>query len=180
MRTHVFVRSMICQIVFLVLLRTGGYGQSPTNQATANDAGFDAFLATLEGATNRFINGDPTLWKQLCSQSNEATILGGFGGYEKGWREVGPRYNWASAQFRASGAKKNFTCISKIVQGDLAYTVTIERADELWAGQEKATAQALRVTQIYRKENGTWKLLHRHADPFLDKKAPTLTPPGKP
>jgi ketosteroid isomerase-like protein len=30
----------------------------------------------------------------------------------------------------------------------------------------------LRVTHVFGKENGQWKLLHRHADPLIGKSAP--------
>jgi ketosteroid isomerase-like protein len=30
----------------------------------------------------------------------------------------------------------------------------------------------LRVTNIFQKENGEWKLLHHHADPIMNKTAP--------
>lgn len=39
-------------------------------------------------------------------------------------------------------------------------------------GQDKAAPMALRVTHIFRKEEGTWKLVHRHADPLIGKTAP--------
>ena len=60
------------------------------------------------------------------------------------------------------------------MSGDLAFTVSIERQELVRLGdQEKPAPRALRVTQIFRKENGAWKLLHRHADPLLEKKAPS-------
>jgi ketosteroid isomerase-like protein len=58
------------------------------------------------------------------------------------------------------------------VSGDLAFTVAIERQKEARVGDEPPTQRALRATQIFRKEAGAWKLLHRHADPLIEKRAP--------
>jgi ketosteroid isomerase-like protein len=41
-----------------------------------------------------------------------------------------------------------------------------------WVGQKEPAAMSLRVTHLFRKEQGGWKLLHRHADPLLSKTAP--------
>jgi ketosteroid isomerase-like protein len=38
-------------------------------------------------------------------------------------------------------------------------------------GQDTTASMPLRVTHIFRKENGEWKLIHRHADPLMDKTA---------
>jgi ketosteroid isomerase-like protein len=49
------------------------------------------------------------------------------------------------------------------VSGDLAYTVGYQR----YAGSiSGAPAQdtVLRVTQIFRREEGEWKVVHRHGD----------------
>jgi ketosteroid isomerase-like protein len=143
------------------------------SRVTAIDdaSGFQAFLRRFEEGTDRFINGDATLWKQHLSQRDDATIMGGFGGYEKG-REVGPRYDWAAAQFRPSGAVLKVEHLTSAVSGVLAYTVTIERSQALVAGQTAPVPMALRVTHVFRKEDGEWKLLHRHADHLVDKTAP--------
>ena len=44
---------------------------------------------------------------------------------------------------------------------DLAYTVGYETGDVLLDGAPM-TRQRLRVTQIYRREDGEWRLIHRH------------------
>ena len=140
---------------------------------TAGDdaSAFKAFLREFEAGTERFINGDATVWKQHVSQRDDATIMGGFGGYERG-KEVGPRYEWAAAQFRPSGAVLKVEHLTSAVSGDLAYTVTIERSQVLVAGQTAPMPMALRVSHVFRKENGVWKLLHRHADHLVEKAPP--------
>jgi ketosteroid isomerase-like protein len=50
--------------------------------------------------------------------------------------------------------------------GDLAHTIYIERGDMRAEGSEELRPFALRVTQIYRREAGDWKIIHRHADPM--------------
>jgi hypothetical protein len=39
-------------------------------------------------------------------------------------------------------------------------------------GQETAAPMALRVAHVFRKEDGAWKLVLRHADPLVDKTSP--------
>jgi ketosteroid isomerase-like protein len=162
--------------ILLVLLVSvlSGYTQTEIRPTAAGDSSVQAFLPQWEAAQSRFINGDPTLWKRNASHRDDATVLGAFGGYEKGWNDVGPRYDWASSQFKESGAKMKVEYLNSGTSGDLAFTVSIERQEEVRLGdQRKPAPRALRVTQIFRKEDGAWKLLHRHADPLLEKKAPS-------
>ena len=42
----------------------------------------------------------------------------------------------------------------------------IERAESKVGGMEEISPYALRVTMIFRPEEGTWKVVHRHADPI--------------
>ncbi len=150
------------------------WAQTQVRPAANTDSDFQTFLARWEEAQSRFINGDPTLWKQNALHRDEATIFGAFGGHEKGWNEVGPRYDWASSQFKESEAKIKVEYLNSGVSGDLAFTVAIERQENVRLGdQDEPAPRALRVTQIFRKEEGAWKLLHRHADPLVEKKAPS-------
>jgi ketosteroid isomerase-like protein len=42
----------------------------------------------------------------------------------------------------------------------------MERYEAKVGGREDVTPVALRVTSIFRPEEGTWKVVHRHADPI--------------
>jgi ketosteroid isomerase-like protein len=47
--------------------------------------------------------------------------------------------------------------------GDLAYTAAFEHKTVVGAGGERA-AYTLRVTHVYRREDGVWRIVHRHGD----------------
>jgi ketosteroid isomerase-like protein len=141
--------------------------------ASPPSASFPPFLRQFEEGIRRFVNGDAQSWKRHASQREDVTIMGAWGAYEKGWNEVAARYDWAAARFKDSGAIPKFEYLASGVSGDLAYTVTIERSEVRVVGQDTPASMPLRVTHIFRKENGEWKLIHRHADPLMDKTAPT-------
>ena len=98
--------------------------------------------------------------------------MGAWGGYEKGWSEVGPRYDWVAGRLGESGAKVSVEYLSSGVDGNLAYTVAIERSELRQVNQDRPTPSALRVTHIFRQEDGVWKLVHRHADPLMETTVP--------
>jgi ketosteroid isomerase-like protein len=57
------------------------------------------------------------------------------------------------------------------VTAELAYVVEIERPEAKLGGREEITPWALRATMIFRPEEGTWKIVHRHADPITTPRA---------
>ena len=85
------------------------------------------------------------------------------------------RYLLAATAFRPSGADVDFQYLVKDVRGRLAYTVAIERSNVLYAGQTERRPQILRVTMIFRREHGDWKIVHRHADTMIDLQLPTAS-----
>ena len=137
-----------------------------------HDPALRAFLPRFQSATEQFMNGNKQPWIDLASRRDDATIMGGWGAYERGWDQVGPRYDWAATRFRPSGAKLQVEVLSSGTSGDLAYVVSIERAAALVVGKDKPRLHELRVTHLFSKEGGDWKLIHRHADPLMAKTAP--------
>lgn len=135
---------------------------------------FEQFLERYEAANTAFVNGDPAPWLEITAEQDPVSIFGGFGGLgETGVAQVLQRYELAATSFRPSGAKVEFEYLVKEVRGRLAYTVAIERANVLYAGQSQTKPQVLRVTMIFRFDKGVWKIVHRHADSMVDLQLPT-------
>jgi ketosteroid isomerase-like protein len=129
---------------------------------------FERFLHRYEAANAAFVNGDPSAWLSLTAAKDPVSIFGGFGGLgDAGLASVHQRYLRAGTAFQSSGAKVDFEYLVKDVQGRLAYTVAIERANVLYAGQTERRPQVLRVTMLFRREQGDWKIVHRHADTMV-------------
>ena len=162
-------------LLALLVCTLFSYAHSQVRQDTTAESSFRAFLPEWEKAQSCFISGDPTLWKQHASHREDVTILGGFGGYgEKGWDAVGARYDWAASQYKDGGATVKIEYLSVVVSGDLAFTVGIERQEGARVGDQQSPGRrALRATQVFRREDGAWKLLHRHADALLEKQVPS-------
>jgi ketosteroid isomerase-like protein len=136
------------------------------------------FLARHRAATIQMLNGDVSAWLELASHSDEATLFPPFGGVERGWDQVGPRYEAVAANLRArrhSDASLDIELISSGVSGDLAYVVTFERGRARVGADREPRTWLTRVTHILRREQGNWVLLHRHMDHLPEQ----LAPPGQ-
>jgi ketosteroid isomerase-like protein len=71
-----------------------------------------------------------------------------------------------AASLLREGAPCLFERISGSTGTDLAYILEIERTRAKVGGSDDMSSIALRVTTIFRLEDGVWKVLHRHADPI--------------
>jgi ketosteroid isomerase-like protein len=83
-----------------------------------------------------------------------------------GWEQVAQTIERAASNFR-DGEFLSAEIIERNVTPELAYAVWLERAKAKVSGEEDIFVPiALRVTMIFRPEEGTWKVVHRHADPI--------------
>lgn len=129
---------------------------------------FRAALAARFTADRALLNGDASPTLQLFSHRDDATLLGAAGGCTVGGTEAAERLRWVASQSRGGTTAYEHLAIG--VTDDMAYTVSIQRGDQLFAGADTSMQSALRVTEIYRREEGVWKLVHRHADPLVQLK----------
>jgi ketosteroid isomerase-like protein len=147
--------------------------RAPAVGAEQAEAEFRAFLERFQDGNNRFINGDASLWKENASQRDDVTLFGGWGGHRRGWGDVGSHYDRVVSRFEPGGASMRVELLAMQVSGDLAYTVSIERGEVKVQGTPTAAPMALRVTNVFRRESGLWRLVHHHSDPLT-----SLTPPS--
>jgi len=120
-------------------------------------------VARLHAAMAKVAMGDVSAIKALYSHSADATSFYGWGGYEKGWEGVSKRWDWAGQQFK--GGSVRYENITTVVTTDLFYTTDIETYEnQRMSGVDGVTGWTNRVTHIFRRESGEWRLLHRHGN----------------
>ncbi|MDQ3692454.1 MAG: hypothetical protein M3464_02335 [Chloroflexota bacterium] len=141
-----------------------------TLPADADEHDLETTIQRVQAATVDFINGRPEAWKAICSRQADATLFGDWGGYERGWDQLGPRYDRAAARFVKG--EVSFEELARHVTPDLASTVPIERSWVWLTDAAEPVSMTLRVTHLYRREVTGWALLHRHADRLASSQLP--------
>ena len=109
--------------------------------------------------------GDPEIYKSLWSRRDDVTLANPFGPPVRGWEEVSARLDLAASNYR-DGRDYDFENISTVVTPELAYTGEIERVRARVGVSDELTVIAIRATTVYRREEGKWKVTHRHGDPI--------------
>jgi ketosteroid isomerase-like protein len=123
----------------------------------------DVVIEQYHRAAADFIKGDPEPYKRLFSQRYDVTLGNPFGPVGRGWTDVAGIMDRAASQY-TDGEITRFENIAKYATPELAYIVEVERFSTRIAGREALSPVALRTTSIFRREDGTWKIVHRHAD----------------
>lgn len=116
-------------------------------------------------------NGNPEVYKSLYSRSDDVTLANPFGTPVRGWDNVSATLDRASENYR-DGEVVGFENVVTTMADDLAYIVEIESYRARVGGAPDMTPVSVRVTSIFRCEEGVWKLVHRHADPITGPRAP--------
>jgi ketosteroid isomerase-like protein len=116
-------------------------------------------------ALDAFVKGDPEPLKNLYSRRDDVIIANPFGPPAKGWEKAAETMDRAATNFR-DGEASGFERISEYATADLGYVIEIERFRSKIGGGDKLVPFALRVTTIFRREEGAWRIILRHADPI--------------
>jgi ketosteroid isomerase-like protein len=125
----------------------------------------DELIEQFHLALGEFMKGNPEPAQKLFSHREDVTLANPLGPAARGWEQVAATMERAASNFR-DGEITGFENLAKYVTPELAYIVWIERAKAKVGGREDIVPFALRVTMIIRPEDGSWKVVHRHADPI--------------
>ena len=128
-------------------------------------------LEEYHRAGHEITNGNPEVYKTLYSRGDDVTLANPCGPPARGWSEVSATLDRAAENYR-DGEVVGFENISTLIAPDLAYTVEIERYRARVGGGAEIVPVAVRVTTIFRNEDGAWKVTHRHADPITAPRPP--------
>ena len=122
---------------------------------------FRDVLAQEEAAERAIYNGDAEPYKALWSHAEDVTLFGAFGPCKVGWPQLSRTFDWVAHRYQGGAVSQEYEAI--VEAGDVAYTVALEHGRVALDGDPQRS-QTIRVTQIYKRENGQWQLVHRHGD----------------
>jgi ketosteroid isomerase-like protein len=141
-----------------------GSGEEPATAdggtAGPDEGDFARFLVRCGDAVAHQVGGNSEPFMALWSREDDVVLLGAFGSHVRGWPRVrahllgtSKSLHWAT--WKAEGI------VSHSV-GDFGYSAWLERTTGQIGGAP--AERTLRVTQVYRREEGRWRVVLRHAN----------------
>jgi ketosteroid isomerase-like protein len=136
----------------------------------------DAAMERYHAAAATFVKGDPRAYKEVFSQTDDVSLANPFNPIARGWAEATETMEGAASLY-AEGEVVGFERVAQLVTLELGYVMEIERYRAKIGGSDEVTSVELRVTSVLRPEDGTWKVVHRHADPITTPRPPKSVVP---
>ena len=124
---------------------------------------FDTFLTDRERASTAFVEGDAGPLLAVSVDTDPATIYPPTGAVIVGANAVNAG-NTAGAGSFAPGAENRFEVLHAGADGDLGYWTGIQHSTVVLKDKPEPVEMHLRITELFRRVHGEWKLFHRHAD----------------
>jgi ketosteroid isomerase-like protein len=132
--------------------------------ATVED--LDGVIESCQQAMREFGKGNAEHMQALYSHREDVTIATAIDPPARGWDEVA-RNMERSASNLSEGEIDAFETVARVVTPKLAYVVWVERHRGKIGERDEIVSFPLRVTIIFRLEDDTWKIVHRHTDTVI-------------
>lgn len=111
-------------------------------------------------ALNQMANGDASAMADVLSTKRKVTTMHPIGGRDVGWEAVRSSFDQV-ADVAADGKIELHDQMIR-VSGPMAYETGVEKGQFTFAGEP--VSFEIRVTNVYQREGGEWKMVHHHTD----------------
>lgn len=125
------------------------------------DEFLDWMLPRQVEAERAIHGGDVEPRLSLWSRHDPVTLFGARLS-ANGWASLEPTFREVASWF-TDPVSYDFEVVAAGASGDMAYVVGYEHNEVKVDGE--ARTYTLRATHVYRREDGEWRIVHRHADP---------------
>lgn len=116
-------------------------------------------------AAQAYMNGDLPTYAGLARHGEDYTLMRPAGGDpRRGFDGSDEAAGWLARTFLEGDA--DVEVFETYASGDLAVLVAIERQQGTVAPLPRQD-WSMRITLVFRREDGVWRLVHRHADPLI-------------
>ena len=151
-------------------LMTAGAAMPLCAAGTARGAAADATADLVKRAGEKnaaFMRGDMDRWSSLVRIAPDFTLMQPFGGPASHGFDASPQRLAELSRYFRNGDTRLEVQQTYASDGFIALvTIEHQRAE---VGGLPAQDWSLRVTEIYRKDGSEWQLVHRHADPLVQR-----------
>jgi len=121
------------------------------------------FIEQCHEALGQHTGGNPRPFLELWSRAPDVSLMGGVGGHQVGFDAVSDLLTAAAKTLNYTGWSAETLAAS--FDDELGFTVELETLTRLFDGRPEQ--MQLRATSIYRRENGAWRVIHRHGDSLM-------------
>ena len=128
-------------------------------------------LERLRQACGTWYRSDPESDRAMWSRREPVSLFGALGPCKAGWPEVEATFRRTAARFSDPDITTDFDVVE--VGSDLADTVGYEHGQVAIDGTRQPVK--VRVTHIFRREHGEWRIVHRHGDLAPVDDSPSVT-----
>jgi ketosteroid isomerase-like protein len=156
-------------LILFALAISASLTLQPAHAATKADvAAVKAANAQFYDALNTMFTGDIGPMKTVWSHAKDITYMGPDGVFLIGWKKINAEWEMQAAK-KLGGTVKPAD-MHVIVGDDIAVVQDVETGKNTNANG-KTVKVSIRATNVFRKENGSWKMIAHHTDllPYMAK-----------
>lgn len=155
---------MISTIGLSLLAALAGTTATGNASAEAETREVEAVAAQAAEAHAHLMRGDIAAYRRAIQTAPDFILMDPFGGVPTGNPKSDAHWERIGRYFR-DGRDSRFDLIASYRSGDMIVLVANEYA-HVAVGSLPAQNWVLRVTLVFRRDEGRWLLAHRHADPL--------------